>query len=78
VHWIVPGHGTPATTSEAMGRLSLDRTYLSKLASHPGMSTSSQDEASARAFLNEIGEQRANSNEGWSMHIDNLVNIFGN
>lgn len=78
VHWIIPGHGTPATTSEAMGRLSLDRTYLLKLESHPGMSSSSPDEASARGFLNEISEQRANSNEGWGMHIDNLVNIFGN
>jgi hydroxyacylglutathione hydrolase len=78
VHWVIPGHGTPATAVEAIGRLTLDRAYLTKLASHPGLLKTAPDASVARAFLDEIGEQRANSSEGWSMHIENLVNIYEN
>jgi hypothetical protein len=78
VQWVVPGHGMPASQSEALGRLMLDRAYLSKLVSHPGMQNLATNEWIARAFLDELGEQRANSSDAWSMHIENLVNIYGN
>jgi len=78
VQWVVPGHGTPASQSEAFGRIKLDRDYLSKLAAHPGMQNLASDEWIARAFLEELGEQRANSSDGWGMHLENLINIFGN
>lgn len=78
LQWVVPGHGMPASQSEALGRVNLDRAYLSKLASHPGMQNLASNEWIARAFLEELGEQRANSSDAWSMHIENLVNIYGN
>ncbi|MGB4595704.1 MAG: MBL fold metallo-hydrolase [Anaerolineaceae bacterium] len=73
--WIIPGHGTPANPAEALERIGLDRAYLSKLVSNPGVSNLAPDLSSARAFLEELGEHRAFSNDGWGMHIENLTNI---
>lgn len=78
VQWVVPGHGMPASQTEALGRINLDRAYLTKLASHPGMQNLASNGWIARAFLEELGEQRANSSDAWGMHVENLVNIYGN
>lgn len=78
LQWVVPGHGTPASRSEALGRLMLDRAYLTKLAAHPGMQNLASNEWIARAFLEELNEQRANSSDSWGMHLENLIKIYGN
>jgi glyoxylase-like metal-dependent hydrolase (beta-lactamase superfamily II) len=76
--WVVPGHGTPATSAEALARLALDRSYLLKLALHPGIRNLATDASVARVFLEELGEHRALSNDARGMHIENLLNIYGN
>lgn len=75
LHWVVPGHGSPATSLEALQRLALDRAYLSSLARFNGFSSPVNRETEARSFLDRLGETRANLEPGWSMHLENLDNV---
>lgn len=73
---IVPGHGSVATTSEAIRRLELDRRYLVYL---PGAVSRApremDDEELARRILRNLGETRADSPDAWAMHLANVRHL---
>ena len=76
VDWIIPGHGAPCSPDEAMRRLIADRAYLQHLI--PAVMDAEAGEGAeevARRILTELGEERAQSELAWSMHLDNVQQL---
>lgn len=76
VEWIIPGHGKPANRAEAQRRLDADRHYLEGIAPLVNAGASGEGtEDLARRVLAELGEERAQSELAWSMHLDNVSQL---
>lgn len=71
--WLVPGHGDLANRSEAKARLEMDRRYLEALRELRLEDFSVGLEALAQAFLQHIGETRAEDADSWQIHLQNII-----
>ena len=72
VDWIVPGHGDPATPSEAKARLQMDRRYLQALLALCAEDFAGNSGVLAKSFLEQNKETRAKTADTWQIHLQNL------
>ncbi len=70
--WIIPGHGAHASPTEAKRRLEQDRRYLQALLALGTQEFAGNIEVLGRNFLVQIEETRAETPDGWQMHLQNL------